>query len=97
MNNLYRLVFFIYHCIISPGVWKEVQAILPKPLPNRQVLPRPQDSLLRRRTVPLLRDDRRRLGRLPHRWLLQQGEEQLPQLQRLLYPHTSSLPGDTST
>lgn len=39
------------------GGRSQAQALLPAALPIGKVLPRPQDTLLRRGTVPLLRDD----------------------------------------
>ena len=77
-------------------MWKEVQTILSESLSYSQVIPGPQDPLLRRGAVPVLRDDGGRLGWLPYRGLLQQGEEQLSKLQCLLYPHPSTLPGTDS-
>uniref|UniRef100_A0A8B9TJA0 histone acetyltransferase n=1 Tax=Anas platyrhynchos TaxID=8839 RepID=A0A8B9TJA0_ANAPL len=49
--------------------------LLAEPVPAGQVLPRPQNPLLRHRPLPLLRHDRVRLQGLPHRRLLLQGYE----------------------
>lgn len=68
-----------YYCLqegkdISLGSgWQALQTVLSKPLPSGQVLPGPQNALLRCRTLPLLRHDYRGLRGMPHRRLLQQG------------------------
>ncbi|EJK72332.1 hypothetical protein THAOC_06149 [Thalassiosira oceanica] len=43
------------------------EAVLPEPVLHRQALPRPQDTVLRRRSVPVLRALRGRQSRTPHR------------------------------
>lgn len=56
------------------GGWAQAQAVLPTTLLTRQVLPRPQDAVLRRGALPLLRYDLRRSRGLPYCGILQQGE-----------------------
>lgn len=41
------------------GGWKAVQTVLPEPLSAGQVLPGPQNAVLRRGALSLLRDDDR--------------------------------------
>ena len=53
---------------------RQVPHVLPEPLPARQAVPRPQDAVLRRRPLPLLRHVRVRRARLPPRRLLLEGE-----------------------
>ena len=53
----------------------KAQSVLPEPLFISQMLPGHEDALLRRGTVPLLRHDSCRFGRMSHRRILQQREE----------------------
>ena len=57
----------------------------------REDVSRPQNVVLRHRSLPLLRHVRTRSGRLPHRGILLEGEGEFGGLQRSLYPNTASI------
>lgn len=57
---------YMYVCVHYPGICS-------KNLPDSQVVPRPQDSLLRNRPLPVLRHDRVWSVWIPHGRLLLQG------------------------
>mmetsp|Transcript_1159 Transcript_1159/g.4053 ORF Transcript_1159/g.4053 Transcript_1159/m.4053 type:complete len:290 (+) Transcript_1159:649-1518(+) len=71
---------------------RQGQAVLPELVPPVQALLGPQDVLLRRGALLVLRFDREGCAGAPHRGVLQQGEELPGGLQSGLHSHAAQLP-----
>lgn len=77
----------------SPARWVGLRtALLPKLVPAGQALLGPQDAVLRRGAVPVLRYDRVGRARRAHSWLLFQGKVLAGRLQRGVYPDAPAVP-----
>lgn len=71
--------------------WTKESSVLSEPLSTGQNVPRPQNPILRRRTVPLLRTLWMRWPGLPLRWVLLQRKALHGGIQSILYCYSPYL------